>query len=58
MEGSKEILYPGEIEQSNRDSRSKGVDIDDNTWSEVANLFDEYNVATTLKHVLSNKGDS
>ena len=58
MEGSKEILYPGEIEKSNRDSRSKAVDIDDNTWSQVANLFDEYNVATTLKHVLSDKGDS
>jgi uncharacterized oxidoreductase len=50
MEGSDEVLYPGEIEARSRRQRLEhGVDIEDATWDQVSGLFHEYGVEDELK---------
>jgi LDH2 family malate/lactate/ureidoglycolate dehydrogenase len=50
MEGSDEVLYPGEIEARSRRQRLEhGVDIEDATWDQVSGLFREYGVEKELE---------
>jgi LDH2 family malate/lactate/ureidoglycolate dehydrogenase len=49
-EGSKGVLYPGEIEfQAERDRRKNGVMIEDGTWKKLRDLADGYGLQDRLK---------
>jgi LDH2 family malate/lactate/ureidoglycolate dehydrogenase len=48
-EGSKGVLYPGEIENRTEQARSKsGIDIEDATWEKLKQLANEYKLAAEL----------
>jgi LDH2 family malate/lactate/ureidoglycolate dehydrogenase len=48
-EGSKGVLYPGEIENRTEQARSKsGIDIEDATWDKLKQLAAEYKLAAEL----------
>ena len=48
-EGSKGVLYPGEIENRTEQARSKsGIDIEDATWEKLKQLAAEYKLAAEL----------
>ena len=48
-EGSKGVLYPGEIENRTEQARNKsGIDIEDATWDKLKQLAAEYKLAAEL----------
>jgi LDH2 family malate/lactate/ureidoglycolate dehydrogenase len=48
-EGSKGVLYPGEIENRTEQARAKsGIDVEDATWDKLKQLAGEYKLATEL----------
>jgi uncharacterized oxidoreductase len=48
-EGSKGVLYPGEIENRTEQARRKsGIDIEDATWDKLKQLAAEYKLAAEL----------
>jgi uncharacterized oxidoreductase len=48
-EGSKGVLYPGEIENRTEQARAKsGIDVEDATWDKLKQLASEYKLATEL----------
>src|SRR5207253_9678450 len=48
-EGSKGVLYPGEIENRTEAARQKsGIDIEDATWNNLKKLAAEYKLADEL----------
>jgi uncharacterized oxidoreductase len=48
-EGSKGVLYPGEIENRNEKARQQsGIDIEDATWDKLKQLAAEYKLAAEL----------
>ena len=52
VEGVSEVLYPGEIEANSRRERlAGGVNIEQATWDQVAELMDEYGVAGELEGI-------
>lgn len=52
IEGTDEVLYPGEIESRARSQRLEhGVYIEDATWSQVSELFHKYGVEEELRGV-------
>jgi uncharacterized oxidoreductase len=48
-EGSRGVLYPGEIEnRTEQERRKSGVDVEDATWDKLKKLASEYNLAAAL----------
>ena len=48
-EGSRGVLYPGEIEHlREQDRRANGIDVEDATWTKLKSLAHEYNLTGTL----------
>lgn len=48
-EGSKGVLYPGEIEhRTEQERRKSGIDVEDATWDKLKQLASEYNLAGEL----------
>jgi uncharacterized oxidoreductase len=49
MEGSSGVLYPGEIEENNRQERlAQGVEIEQATWDAVVGLVKEHGLEEEL----------
>ena len=48
-EGSKGVLYPGEVEHMKEQARRKsGIDVEDATWDKLKKLAVEYKLAAEL----------
>ena len=48
-EGSRGVLYPGEIEHmKEQDRRKNGIDVEDATWTKLKMLAEEYKLLDQL----------